>query len=373
MKIKTVTCHHVYNYGATLQAFALQSYLESCGHETAIIDYRLPGMTRYEWFADYPPLKGTVAKCVRVLPFVKYIYYVLKRRNNLRWLGRKHAFDDFDKKYLHITNPTFRTIEDIRKSAPEADMYVAGSDQIWNTDMPNGHDEGYYLDFGSAETKRISYAASFGINEIAETDKPFVRAHLQRFDKISVREATGLKILNDLGLEGVTVTDPVFLLSQEEWIKRLQLGKTTGKDYIFLYDFTHDDECIRTFALDLAKQRGLKLVSVNDWSETPYASKQINNAGPKEFLLWLMNARYVVCNSFHATAFSLIFHKSFATFPLLRQRNASRMSDLLKNAGLLNRLKPQNINVMNEMPNWQDVDDRLAVDITKSKYYLKTK
>lgn len=372
MKIKTITCHHVYNYGATLQAFALQSYLESQGHEVEILDYRLPGMVRYEWFAKYPPLRGTIAKCVRILPFLIYIYYPLKRRSNLKWWGRKKAFDKFDKTYLHISVPTFRTIEEIRQFSPKADLYIAGSDQIWNTDMQNGLDEGYYLDFGSAETKRISYAASFGISEIPNELKSFVASHLRKFNKISVREATGLKILQDLGIDGIQVVDPVFLLSKREWMTRLDL-KETLKDYIFLYDFTHDDQSIQSFALDLKKQSGLSLVSVNDYGETPYANKQVNNAGPKEFLQLLMNARYVVCNSFHATAFSLIFHKDFATFPLVRQRNSSRMSDLLKSVGLIERLKPVKTESLKHSFDWELVDSRLSRPIAMSKQYLEVK
>lgn len=368
MKIKTVTCHHVYNYGASLQAFALQNYLEAEGHDVEILDYRLPNHRRYEWFAPFQN-KGRAYSYMQRFPFLKYIYYPYKRRGMLKTWGRKKAFDKFDEDYLHISKETYRTIEEIREASPEADVYIAGSDQIWNTDCDNGRDPGYYLDFGSKDTKRISYAASFGTGKIKDGFEDFVRRQLNRFDCISVRERTGLGILKSLNIDGVQVVDPVFLLSRQEWVSSLGLEEEPG-NYIFLYDFLHDDEAIRSFALSLKKKTGLKIVSVNDFSNAPYADKQINDAGPKEFLQWLLNSNYVVCNSFHATAFSLVFHKEFATYPLLRQKNQSRMSDLLESVGLSERFKPTAFLHPLSHSEWKKVDDGLAGSIRNSKAYL---
>ena len=132
MNIKTMTCHHVYNYGATLQAYALQTYLESQGHNVEIIDYRLPTHIRYELFMPYP--KGRMYELIKKIPILKYIVCPYRNIKMLQTWGRKKAFDDFDKRFLHLSSVTYRNINEIRKNPPNADVYIAGSDQIWNTD-----------------------------------------------------------------------------------------------------------------------------------------------------------------------------------------------------------------------------------------------
>lgn len=133
----------------------------------------------------------------------------------------------------------------------------------------------------------------------------------------------------------------------------------------------HDDVAIRNFALALSKKKKLKIVSVNDISEAPYADIQINNAGPIEFLQYLLNATYVVSNSFHATAFSLIFQKEFATFSLISQHNSTRMEDLLQCVGLEYRLNPVNIQIFRTV-DWEKVSTTLLNLIVGSKNFLNT-
>lgn len=369
MNIKTITCHHVYNYGATLQAYALQEYLESIGHDVEIIDYRLPSQTRYQLFMPYP--KGKIYEIIKKFPWLRYILCPYRNRKMLYTWGRKKAFDKFDAEHLNITSVTYHTIEEIRKNPPAADIYIAGSDQIWNTDSANGIDFGYYLDFGDKNIKRISYAASFGVNKIKNDLKNFVANELCKFDKISVRETTGLKILNEFGLNGTLVVDPVFLLSKEQWITSFNLKSNNVEKYILLYDFLHDDPNLRNFAKSLSSQTGLRLLSVNDISKASYADIQINNAGPTDFLQYILNAEYIISNSFHATAFSIIFHKEFVTFSLISQNNSSRMSDLLEDLKLTERLCPQSINVLNNLVNWDKVENCLSQKIMHSKKFLE--
>lgn len=338
MKICTMTCHHVYNYGATLQAFALQHYLESLGHEVEIIDYRLPSHRRYDWSYIYPV--GRLYNLTQKIPFLKWPVSLYRNRNYLKTWGRKKSFDKFDANYLHITEKTYRTTEELRDNPPKADMYIAGSDQIWNTDAPNGRMPGYYLDFGTKDIKRISYAASFGISEIANEYKAFVKEEILKLNSISVREKSGSIILEELGFSNVDVVcDPVFLLSKDEWEKIALLSKSYNLkkgSYILLYDFIGDDQ-IEKFCKQLSKETGKKIVSVNDFEPRYYADMNINDAGPLEFISLINNAAYVVANSFHATAFSVIIEKDFYTFGLKTQRNSSRMSDFMNIVGLRNR------------------------------------
>lgn len=371
MNIKTITCHNVYNYGASLQAYALQHYLETLGHNVEIIDFQ-PWFHQDRYNPYYIGKGGKLYAICRICPPLKYILVPLKfhARNMAmkRTWGRKKAFDDFTKNYLHLTK-RYETSDEIKKNPPQADIYVAGSDQIWNTYSRNGHEPGYYLDFGDA--KKISYAASFAVSSINDEWKSFVKQELSHFDHISVREKTGLNILVDLGIHnGVQVLDPVFLLDKAEWgllaNKSMQYGlKDNG--YVLIYDFLNDER-ISTFTDKIKKQTGLPSVSVNDFDTLLYADVNINDAGPLEFLSLIQHAAVVVCNSFHATAFSLIFNKPFYVFPLKNQCNSSRMEDLLNVVNMHNRFNPNN--VLKEDVEYAKVNNILNHEILRSQSTL---
>lgn len=367
MNIKIITCHHVYNYGASLQAYALQSYLESIGNNVSIIDYRLPEHHRYELSWCSPNRR--FYKLVCAIPILKYILNPIRNRYMLKTWGRKKAFNRFDLHFLNIETHTYNTYDEIKNNPPVADVFVAGSDQIWNPVMTNGRDRAYYLDFGNKRTKRISYSASFGVKEISFEQGNFVKEQLARFDAISVRESSGVNILNKIGIKSVRTVDPVFLLKSSDWIKQLNL-KFLDDNYIFVYDFTHDDKRLEKYVCSLAKKKGLKILAVNDYEYTPYADIQVNNAGPIEFLQYLISAKYVIANSFHAMAFSLIFHKKFVTFPLISQPNPSRMIDLLNSVEQLKHFQPVDLSVIDENINWDTIDKVLSIDVDQSMNYL---
>ena len=138
MKIATITCHNVYNYGASLQAYALQRYLSQEGHDVEIIDYKPYYLnSRYNW--RHIPAES------RLYPYKDYvgtqcIYFLLKNRKIYKTIGRKRKFDDFRQKFLTLTDNTYTSAEELRATPPQADLYIAGSDQIWNTACENGKD-----------------------------------------------------------------------------------------------------------------------------------------------------------------------------------------------------------------------------------------
>ena len=345
MKIKTITCQHVYNYGASLQAYALQHYLESLGHDVEIIDFN-PWFhcDRYNPFWMSKKAVGRAAKVIKLLPFLKYLWcpYKAYRGGMFKTWGRKAAFDAFEKEYYHLTPIRYGSSDELKQNPPLADVYVAGSDQIWNTYSENGKEPGYYLDFGDDSVKRISYAASLATNEIAKGWSDFVKEKVGHLDAVSVRERTGAEILNGLGIENVSVVlDPVFLLSKEEWKRLAGRGNMYGLQpgsYLLLYDFLGNDDNMRSFAKHYAASHGLKIVSINDFTSREYADININDAGPLEFLALISNAACVVASSFHATAFSVIFEKEFYTFNLVGHNNSSRMHDFLASLSLQERM-----------------------------------
>lgn len=318
MKICTITCQNADNHGARLQCFALVQYLKKQGHEVEVIDYQ-PDFMRGPKLLYWPGLD-----------IKEWAKLVLRFPSRWRDVKRHKVFDEFSKKYIPLTR-IYKDIEELRKYPPQADVYLAGSDQIWNTSFRNGTDPAYYLDFGPSMVRRESFAASFAITEIDEDKKAWVKENLKRFDKITVREQSALLMLNELGFQGSLQEDPAFMLSAQEWNDVLSLDTqcpTLGHEkYLLVYDFYLCQE-IKTIALYLAKEFGLKIYAVCH-ERLHYADKNFVFAGPEIFVALIKNASYVVSNSFHGTVFAMIFKIPFKVVNRPDGLNA-RMIDLLE-------------------------------------------
>lgn len=349
MRIKTITCHDVYNYGASLQAFALMAFLRSNGHDVEIIDY-LPHdkRRRYEYFKVAPT--GILRKIVTYLPFLEPIFGFWQ--NRYEWLSRKrkYNFDQFKKDQLFCTSRRYESFEELKSDRPIADMFVAGSDQIWNVYYDNGRDPSFYCAFEPDTNKRMSYAASFGANTIPEDSKTFVKNMLSQMKAISVREYSGVKIVETLGLKAQHVLDPVFLLETADWCAMCRKSRSDG--YILVYDFLHNDPNVERLSKLLAKKYNKKIVSINDFRPLGYADENVNDAGPVEFLEYIKDADFVISTSFHATAFSVIFSRPFYTLPLVGHGNSSRMIDFLNMLGLEDRF----VTGMEQFQEAKDID-----------------
>lgn len=359
MKINTITCHHVYNHGALLQAYALSEFLKGEGHDVSIIDYRpsyLDGHFKL-WRSD--------SRYNRI--GLGWVYVLAKLPRRLRALKRKKAFDVFFDRYMPVTDRIYHSVGELRASPPEADLYIAGSDQIWNTDFKNGIDPAFYLDFG--DCRKISYAASFATHSLHEGTENFVKEMLGNFTNISIREQSGLKILNNLGYHGTVVVDPVFLLNKDQWdIIASEDGK--NEDYILIYDFERNP-VIRELAHRYSTLKHCKIYSIGPY-RLDYADKCYINYGPDAFVGLIKNAKCVLSNSFHGSAFSMIYSTPF--FVINRNDGLnSRMHDLLSHYNLIERLVDKNINDDNllAVPDWKECHQALDKDITFSKQWLK--
>lgn len=330
-EIAAITCHDVYNYGASLQAYALQHYCESLGCKYQIIDYKP------DYLSGHYSLTA-VANPRFDKPVIKQLYLLAKMPGRLVGLCRKKRFDAFTTKYLKITSRRFHSSQEIAGDCPLADLYIAGSDQIWNTLFKNGRDAAFYLDFVENRGRKISYAASFATERIYNDAEPFVVSMLRNFDAISVRESSALKLLENLGrTDGVLVCDPVFLLSADDWRKVFsQISQSRKKeDYILVYDCERSEK-LREMALALRSRTGLPIYALSP-TFGRYADKDLSLSGPIEFLMLMANAKYVLANSFHALAFSIIFEKEF--YIVNRSENINtRMGDFLSYLGASERL-----------------------------------
>ncbi len=318
MKICIITCQNAVNHGARLQCYALSHWLQNQGHEVEVIDYR-PSYSLDARLFYWPGL--SFKRWIKL-----FYYYPLRKRN----IERRKSFDAFSQKYIPLTKQIFYSIDDLRKNPPRADIYIAGSDQIWNTTLPNGADPAYYLDFGPSYICRESFAASFATETLKPGIETFVEENLKRFDKITVREQSALQILDALGLKGSLQEDPVFLLSASEW-DDIADGSGAGEKYVLVYDFYLGDD-IKKEAQRIAKEKGLKIYSICR-TNLSYADKNFVYAGPETFVSLVKYASYVVSNSFHGTAFAMIYGVPFKVLDRPDGLNI-RMHDLLKRHGI---------------------------------------
>ena len=214
MKILTITCHKVYNHGASLQQFALLYFLNNSGFEAKTINYQPKYLA--EIFSYYGVANPKFKKNL----FLKLLYVIAKLPSKINDIKRRNAFNDFEKNFIPSTDKLFVNNIQLKNNTPKADAYICGSDQIWNSLLQNGKDPAFYLDFVANNKKKISYAASFAIDNVSDEWKDFVKEKVNRIDYISVRENSGLRILENMGINrAVQVLDPVFLISKKEWEK----------------------------------------------------------------------------------------------------------------------------------------------------------
>lgn len=363
MKIKTITCHNVYNYGASLQAYALMHYLQKLGHDVEIIDYKPDYLSRH--------YKLNVTNPIYNKPIIRQLYLLAKLFPYLRSLKRKKLFDDFTAKYLRLTSVSYHSNEDLKITPPIADLYLAGSDQIWNTLFQNGKDPAFYLDFVPDGKIKASYAASMAVDNVLSGWENFVREKVMKLDKIAVREKSAVSLLENIGVnkEIFVVSDPVFLLPRDHWETLLSSKINYKKPYIFVYDFENSKFMADT-AKYIAKERNLEVISIGSLHFGKKANKFLN-VGPLEFLSYIYNAEYVISNSFHATAFSVLFKKNFYVINRTEQLN-TRMKDLLSTLNLSDRLVYTIENVTFENIDYARVQTILDSIIRKSQQYLES-
>lgn len=360
MQIRTITCHDVYNHGASLQAYALQTYLEAMKHQVQIINYKPDYLSHHYqlWSVDNP---------IYDAPVIRQLYLLAKLSGRLISLKRKRRFDEFTNNYLKLTPQRYHSYEELEGNPPQADVYIAGSDQIWNTFFQNGRDAAFYLNFASKSSKRVSYAASFATEDIIEEYKPFVRKMLQNLDAISVRERCSLSLLESMGrTDGIAVCDPVFLLSKEQW-ENMMSNVVDADRYLLVYDTEHSVK-LKEIALQIAKDKGLKIYNVSAF-RIGYADKDLWASSPLDFIRLVHNAVYVVSNSFHATAFSLIFERNFCVVNRSERIN-ERMKGLLMNYNIVERLAVEYTKELLMDIDYQKVTPLLRKDIESSKNFL---
>lgn len=336
MKIGILTIHFGVNHGSVLQAVALNKYLTRKGNETLTINY-IP--SRYSiWNSYYNEKKGKYSKILIAGYFPIYAFKQGKKRTLF-------------KKYLDDHLPMTSLIRNKRKLPAVADLFdfiVVGSDQVWNSDYNGTEEKSYYLDFVPENKKKIAYAASFGKEELTSRQEyEALGNYFKSFAGISVREKNAVEIVAKCGYSAVHVVDPVFLLTASDWLALSSNENMYDEDYVLVYvmDGLYSD--LINNAEVISKKLNCKIYVVSfSKIEDKRIDRMFYDITPDVFVEIVHNARFVITNSFHGTAFSVIFHKRLLVIG--KEKYNSRVLSLLDMAGYEGRFIQPGTIVNNE-------------------------
>lgn len=346
------------NYGQLLQCYALQKYLRNAGHDAYII--------RYNSCNDYikSPLWRNIIKAFNPVKLYKYLLSKKQKKNEL--LEKRNSprgFENFRNKYIIQSEKIYYTYKELAENPPEADIYIVGSDQVWNTfgapiDIVINPIKAYLLDFGDPSIKHIAYAASFGNEMIDDDSIRLFTPLLKKFNYISVREKSGINICKKCGIDNAEwVPDPTMLLDADLYrsIYKNELIKKTDKPYCFLYYLGNKCDFSIQSIYDWAKSKNIEVIYVKGNSNND-KFKKIYMTIP-EWIYLLEHSEYVITNSFHCSVFSLLFQKKFCVIPREGKEKGmnSRFNSLFELLQIDERFIDSDFSVLDKDINWQSV------------------
>ncbi|MBQ4438531.1 polysaccharide pyruvyl transferase family protein [bacterium] len=354
-KVAILTFNNSINYGALLQAYALREFLNISGFEGNIINYQ-----RRRSYSQVSFLR-------KIASFVWQNLLARFFANK----KRKERTSNFRTEQMKLGQKCVN-LDDLKQLNAIYNVFVVGSDQVWNP-VNNRGDSAFFLSFVDDKNKRLSYAASFGSSKVDKSYLESNRRYLEKFDAISVREKESAEILKkELGITAETLIDPVFLRTKNDWVSRLNLNESADvKDkYVLCYVMPgHDDlvNKIYSVAKSIADRDNLKIITLGkkDYAKPMGIETLDKDAGPIEFLQYILNAEYVVTNSFHGTALSIVFRKQFFTVLKKGIGLNLRLENLLQSISLTSRLIYMDSCETGDLPE--------AIDYTKSEPELNLK
>ena len=326
-KAFVITLQNVRNYGSVLQALATQEVLEKHGLEVWFYNYFKNGrdngiLARTKGYTKKDGAVGKIVKTAMLMP---------------TFIRQDRLFSNFLKRYLHTIPNAVCTEEDIKKLTLDADVYITGSDQTWNSGWNNGILPPLFLSFAPSDKPKIAYAASFGKAKLDDWEVEETRMRLSQYKAISVRESSAVDIIDDLniGIKAVHVLDPTLQVSGDFW-RQILSHPVKHERYCLLYQLNHNTE-FDNFAMEFAHRKGLKLIRwCNRYDQTRLPA-DVKLAVPTvdEFVSYIDHANFILTDSFHCTAFSHNLNKQFLS--VLPNEFGGRIGSLLKLTGLESR------------------------------------
>lgn len=321
MKAEVITLHRVTNFGSLLQTYATQKSLEALGCEVQVIDFVPEGLSFYR--SVWPKGRSTASRLIKLLPLTvcNLIQYSMS--------------DRFLHNHINLTPKRYTSFAQLAEACPPADVYISGSDQVWNTQNSNPPADlgAYYLAF-AGEQKKIAYAGSFGKDDFSQEEKDMVTKWLKDYAALSVREDTALETLRDFGLDGVHVVDPTLLLTAEQW-RQFCPKKKPKPGYVFIYNLNRN-KVLEQAATAIAKKHGWRVVNFADTFEYVKGAQNRFGNDPMDFINHIANADFVVTDSFHGTAFSLNLSRQFLSIPAPKYN--CRLESILRMTGCTDRM-----------------------------------
>ena len=297
-KISFITVHVGFNFGSILQTIATFKILQDLGFSPMVVNY-IPPRCTWKYYFSFSNL---------IRFFKNLIRFPIQLFNT-------HIYQSFLKKHVDLSCPIYSE-DNFAEACPRADIYLTGSDQVWNSKHNQGLDKHYYFDGFPTAAKKIAYSSSIGRDSIDETEFFEVKRMLSSYHAISVREANAKELIESMGYEAEHVLDPTFMLNREMW--KSYMSKRLIKDKYLLvyapYDVRNKDIVYKS-AHQIAQQKHLKVVTFS-WGLTSekLADKTIIFANPGDFLSLMYYADYVITTSFHGTAFSINLNKQFSVY-----------------------------------------------------------
>ena len=372
MKVGIITFHFVPNQGAVLQCLATQKFLESRGHEAWVINYcpfyhtvryrdpKNPFVYTRWYFRKYSTKKPLRRIALTLRSFVRCIYYNLHHAD----AEVEKVFKAFTDANLKLTEE-YKTLKKLQKDAPDLDAYVTGSDQLWNPELLDQElDPAYFLAFGG-NIPKVAYAVSLGKNldkkslrDLGELSKNLTAVSLREYNSEAVES-----IKEDVHI----CLDPTLLLDAEAYAP-YESSEKESEPYIFVYGFEDTPELQDALA---AVRKNLNCKVINGSPHRIRLDKTVESIrvyGPDRFLTFVKDAECVVTNSFHGTAFSVIYKKRFVTVP--HSTRGQRMTELLEKINLNQCLWGHSMFDFEQEINWCEVANKVQDLRESSVNYL---
>ena len=312
MKASIITFQNWFNYGSALQGFATQEKFKEYADEVEMIDYVHPNHT----FANFAKLSRQFGLLVwlRTIPSLPFYCAPFRR---------------FVKKYIKSSAAQYLKEEDFAKFPLHDGVYVTGSDQVWNTVYNSGIAAPLYLSFVPNGMRKIAYSASFGFDTMPHDEVELSRQFIEQYERISVREESGVKILNEQYEyhNAIRLVDPTLAMPPEFWRKYTRHRKIKG-EYILIYQFAQGD-FFENYAKRVSDITGLPLIRIcSTFLQTLKYGKSVLFPEVFEFVSLIDNAKYIITDSFHGTAFSMNLNtEPIVIYP---QKYSGRLSDFLR-------------------------------------------
>lgn len=334
--VAIITLHTSPNYGSCLQAFATQEVFKSLNWDPIIIDY---------WRSNnLPDIKAEImlknlmnAKLDPALKKIPPLRRGLKKKVLKNIKNTDAPFRRFRERYLLLTEKQYKSFEELKEGYPLADVYCTGSDQVWNNIWNGGFDKAMFLDFAPKKVPCIAYASSIGREAIDSSEESRMKEALNRYKAISMRESSGVRILESIGIRDVSrVLDPTLMLTRKEWEKVATHNVKLPNNYLLIYQLNKNKHLVE-LAKSVASTKGLSVVTLcHNPAFKVRGTYNVVLPEVTDFLNLFLRAKYVVTDSFHGTAFASNFEIPFLT--VSPERFSVRIEDYLSLIGAQSRL-----------------------------------